>query len=253
MEHLLETIQSQAAEHGLSAEQRGNSGHFQLKGGVVLVNYYPTTGTIYTDGAIRIDRGDLKRAIAIALGNEDVLVGYGKHFRKPLSKVPPDYLHWMVSREAPLFPLAARLIAASRVKSAPCEPLPQPVSALQPPNVAPPAPKANRTGLKLTRHAIDRVSQRALSIWRQTRRSEDEGLATWLVRMARESRVRGQQRGETCWAYKGLIFAFKEDHILATVMWDDGDPALALSKAILEMSAESVAVAMLTGTEGDGI
>jgi hypothetical protein len=63
---IFETFACLASEKGLSAIQH-TPYHWQLRGGSLIVNYYPSTGRIYVDRTDHAKRGTPEQAIEIAV------------------------------------------------------------------------------------------------------------------------------------------------------------------------------------------
>lgn len=62
-----ETFKAKAAEKGLAAVDHGR-GHWQIRGGYLLVNFYPRTGTIFINGMVNGKKsGSVGQAIQSAL------------------------------------------------------------------------------------------------------------------------------------------------------------------------------------------
>jgi len=66
--------------------------------------------------------------------------------------------------------------------------------------------------IHLTAHAIDRASLKCLSVWIATRQ-ENEGIYSWLMRIAEEALKNGKQdsRDKEVYLYKGVRFIFVFD------------------------------------------
>ena len=118
----------------------------------------------------------------------------GKHAGQSIQRVPSSYLKWMVSANHTYAAMAQD--------------------------------ELNRRGtdvseIEISAHAVDRASQRVLDIWKSTRKDENEGLYTWLSRMASEAldSAKGEPEQDTI-PYKGMKFFFGMDGaypILATI------------------------------------
>jgi len=75
--------------------------------------------------------------------------------------------------------------------------------------------------IEISGHAIDSASLRIRKTWHESR-GDDEGLHAWLVRMASEALVSGEQRGDKI-ALGGVLWVFERDGewpLLKTVMRD---------------------------------
>lgn len=122
----------------------------------------------------------------------------GKHSGQLITRVPVNYLLWMVN------------VNHKYAQYAEAE--------------------LNRRGtvvptLDVSGHAIDRASLSCRGIWKETALKDDngklvEGLHAWLVRMATEAKARGIPVAEKV-VYKGMKFVFDDEGcwpILKTVM-----------------------------------
>jgi hypothetical protein len=78
--------------------------------------------------------------------------------------------------------------------------------------------------VSITPHAVDRASERCISLWRRTR-EPGEGLYGWLLRLSTEALKRGtERRGGRQIAYAGLLFGFDRSGarpVLTTIMRDE--------------------------------
>lgn len=116
----------------------------------------------------------------------------GKHAGELITRVPVNYLKWMVN------------VGHSSAAEAEAE--------------------LNRRGtvtpdLEVSGHAIDRASLNCRGIWHKDAKDK-EGLHAWLVRVAGEALEHGERRGEKV-LWKGMKFAFEEETVwpvLKTVM-----------------------------------
>jgi hypothetical protein len=66
--------------------------------------------------------------------------------------------------------------------------------------------------LDISGHAIDRASLRCRHIWHETALNEDEGLHAWLVRMSMAALKEGERRDDKVF-YRGLKFVFAMDGV----------------------------------------
>jgi hypothetical protein len=113
-----------------------------------------------------------------------VLINFGKHKGELITAVPVNYLTW-VAREVESHSDAAKVELERR---------------------GTPIPPMN-----LTAHSIDRASQRVLGIWEKTRENDNEGIYTWLSRVASEAYdLRPNEDADEC-EYKGIRFFFGVD------------------------------------------
>lgn len=109
-------------------------------------------------------------------------VDFGRHKGKRWTRIPVGYLFWMVSSKHSHAETARREIERRG-------------------SVVP--------TLDVSTHAIDRASFRLMDEWRQTRRDE-EGLASWLSRMAREALDYGKQVNANRYDHAGIRFVFED-------------------------------------------
>ncbi len=120
-------------------------------------------------------------------------ISFGRHKGERWTRLPVSYLKWLVNEGAR---------DADRAQA-----------------------ELDRRGtttpdLDLSGHAIDRASLRCRKIWHETR-GENEGLHSWLCRMAAEARKDGTREGDDRWRYRGMILVFEESGVwpvLKTVM-----------------------------------
>jgi uncharacterized protein (DUF3820 family) len=128
------------------------------------------------------------------INTHDFIMPSGRHKGERITRMPVSYLKWMVNGGHAL---------ADHAKA-----------------------ELDRRGtvtpdLDISGHAIDSASLRIRKIWHETR-GDDEGLHAWLVRMASEALVKGEQRGDKI-AHAGVLWAFETDGcwpVLKTVMRD---------------------------------
>ena len=120
-------------------------------------------------------------ALAIAL----VLTAYFRHKGELYTRIPVSYLKWMVNSNH-----NRKDIAEAELKRRG--------------TVTP--------DLEISGHAIDKASLRCLDIWRETRKSDDEGLHAWLVRISGEALAKGIKNEDTCF-YKGMKLIFIKDGV----------------------------------------
>src|SRR5687767_15008095 len=107
-----------------------------------------------------------------------------RHADELITRVPVNYLQWMVNSHHSEAPYAeAELKRRGTV-----------------------TPTLNISG-----HAVDRASLFCRDIWHQTR-GEEEGLHAWLVRMSQSALKDGEKRGEKI-AYNGMLWVFEQDGV----------------------------------------
>jgi len=116
------------------------------------------------------------------------MVTFGKHKGERWTRLPISYLKWLINEKTQYSD-----IAKSELK---------------------------RRGsvityeLKISGHAIDRVSFKYLNKWKETRK-EKEGIHSWLYRMATEA-LEGNSKKEIIF-YKNLKFVFSYGEIYPTL------------------------------------
>ncbi len=123
---------------------------------------------------------------------ENLRVDFGRHDGELYTRVPVQYLKWMVNSNH-----SKAAIAEAELK---------------------------RRGtvtptLDISGHAIDRASLRLLDNWKRTAH-KDEGLNAWLIRVSQEALKIGARKGDAI-LYADLKFVFEMDGrwpVLKTIM-----------------------------------
>lgn len=107
----------------------------------------------------------------------------GPHAGQLITRVPVEYLHELAHGGGPEAPLARAELERRGTRA---------------------------SFVEVTHHAIDRASQALLRLWKKSRRPE-EGLYSWLARMAEEAIRRHKPRrdGAVKLRYAGIEFAFE--------------------------------------------
>ena len=127
-----------------------------------------------------------------------VLKNSVRHGGKLITRVPVSYLKWMVN------------ISHTEAKYAKAE--------LERRGTTTPT-------LDLSGHAIDRASMNCLDQWRRCR-NKDEGIYSWLVRMAQEAlEAKDMHKGK--FVHQGMMFAIERDGewpVVKTVMRYEYEP-----------------------------
>lgn len=109
------------------------------------------------------------------------IVPVGKHAGELITRVPVSYLRYVVREGLTLAPIAeAEIVRRGTI-------LPD---------------------LDITLHAVDRASVKLRRLWLATQLTKDEGIATWLARMAAEALTMGVRIGDGPIMYLGCKFAF---------------------------------------------
>ena len=123
---------------------------------------------------------------------EGLRVDFGRHKDELYTRVPVQYLRWMIGTKH----TKADIAEAELKRRGTTVP-----------------------DLDVSGHAIDRASFRILNKWERERRP-DEGLYSWLVRIAREALDKGIRAGDIV-VYSGLKLVFQMDGrwpVLKTIM-----------------------------------
>ena len=116
-----------------------------------------------------------------AKATENEVLTFGKHKGERWTRVPKSYLRWLIN-EGTQWSDKAKEEMERRGTSVTHE-------------------------IELSAHSIDRASLRCRTIWKRTRLNEDEGLYSWLERMAREAlALCGEGQEEV--VYNGMKFCF---------------------------------------------
>ncbi len=122
-----------------------------------------------------------------------VRMTFGKHDGELITRVPINYLRWMMCNRTPMWELA-QVEMGRRGTIAP--------------------------DIDVTGHAIDQASIKLLQYWIRTKR-EAEGIHAWLIRMASDSRRIGEGMDGGTYVHIGVKFVFEEKGcwpVLLTVM-----------------------------------
>jgi hypothetical protein len=134
-----------------------------------------------------------QRSITTTLNTHGVVLTFGKHAGKLLTRVPISYIRWMCNTDTPQSDLA-RVEFDRRGDTMP--------------------------KVELTGHAIDNASLRVLRKWHETSR-QDEGLYSWLQRMTLEAIESGERLDSGKIKYQGMKFVVEmgeEYPVLKTIM-----------------------------------
>lgn len=128
----------------------------------------------------------------MAINTHNLECDFGRHFGVRYTRIPVSYLKWMINSNHSRKDVAqAELDRRGTV--------------------------IDRT-LEVSGHAIDRASTQCLDIWGNIR-FPNEGLNTWLIRMATEALEQNPDKEKV--TYQGMIFIFENDGVwpvLKTVM-----------------------------------
>lgn len=126
------------------------------------------------------------------MDTHNLIVDFGKHKGERWTRIPISYLKWLIN------------------------------SGSQYANIA--QSEFNRRGittpteLEVSGHAIDRASLFCWKVWKENRRKE-EGLNSWLYRVANDALTQGQITGDEgeCRKYLGLKFVYQFGEIYPTL------------------------------------
>ena len=147
------------------------------------------------------------------LNTHGVIVTFGRHKGKLLTRVPASYLKFMVNEGTPQADLAKAEIERRGHK----------------------LPKVEISG-----HAMDSASIRVRKIWHQTR-EKNEGLHSWLQRITLEAIENSDQIENGKYRYNGMnltVFAGEEFPILKTITRikskDEKIPCTKIKKSVLK-------------------
>lgn len=126
------------------------------------------------------------------INTHHLIVTFGKHNGEPWTRVPADYLRWLVNQpdDKPEF------IEHKKIAKAELDRRGTVIS----------------SEVELSPHAIDKASLRVRKIWHETALSADEGLYTWLSRVATEASKTVEGKPERV-EYLGITFVFKWGNI----------------------------------------
>lgn len=121
-----------------------------------------------------------------AINTHGLTIDFGKHSGELWTRVPVNYLLWMVNQPE---------MAADRKQTAQAE--------------------LDRRGtvkptIDISGHAIDRASLRFRKTWHQTALNDDEGLHAWLCRIATEALASGEKLESGKIRHLGIKFVFEE-------------------------------------------
>lgn len=122
-----------------------------------------------------------------------VRMTFGKHDGELITRVPVNYLKWMMCNRTQMWEFAQAEMGRRGTIT----------------------PDIDVTG-----HAIDRASMHLHQYWRRTMRT-DEGIHAWLIRMASDARKIGNGMHDGVYVHVGVKFVFEEAGcwpVLKTVM-----------------------------------
>lgn len=129
------------------------------------------------------------------IDTSNLICDFGRFKGEPWTRLPVSYLKWLGNEGGRYAPTALAEMKRRGI------PLTQEVD--------------------VTGHAVDRASQKMIGKWMETRVG-DEGIHSWLARMATAARARGREF-DGRYEYAGMLFTFAEGQlfpVLTTVMLD---------------------------------
>ena len=125
------------------------------------------------------------------------MVDFGKHKGERWTRIPLSYLRWLINERTQYSDIAKAELERRG------------------------ADLIFKKEVELSGHAIDKASLRLRKRWHETKIDENEGLFSWLERMAGEALTVSFNSEQTNIIYKGIKFAFMRGEIypvLKTVM-----------------------------------
>lgn len=128
------------------------------------------------------------------MNTHNLTCDFGRHKGTLYTRMPISYLQWMINSNHS----QAKIAAAELERRGTTTP-----------------------SLDISGHAIDRASLRLLSQWREEGAPNDEGLNSWLSRVAAEALEKKIKDNKGCYLHNGIKFVFEEDGVwpvLKTVM-----------------------------------
>ena len=134
------------------------------------------------------------------IDTNNLTVDFGKHKGEVWTRVPADYLRWLINQpdEVPQFGNNKEIAKAELDRRG----------------------TVVSSEVELSPHSIDKASLRLRRIWHETALNGDEGIYSWLSRVATEA-LRTTPERPTLIKYRGIKFVFKQGSIfpvLKTVM-----------------------------------
>lgn len=121
-------------------------------------------------------------------------IGHGKHKGELYTRIPASYLRWMVNEGAKDWHFAQAELDRRGTK------LPD---------------------IEVSRHAIDRASVRCRKIWHNTKVDDDEGILSWIERIAQEAMDADPDNQGEAYRYQGLQIIIQKGEqypIVKTIM-----------------------------------
>jgi hypothetical protein len=121
------------------------------------------------------------------VNTHDLIIDFGKHKGERWTRVPVNYLKWILNE--PGMVEEKKAIAKAEMER-----------------------RGSFTpDLEVSGHAIDRASLMLRKTWHETALSKEEGLHAWLCRMSQEALENGEKLESGKIRYMGMKFAFKQD------------------------------------------
>lgn len=116
------------------------------------------------------------------INTHNLIIDFGKHKGERWTRLPLSYLKWMINEVGGDKGEIAMAELTRRGSQMPRE-------------------------VELSAHAVDKASLRLRKTWHQTAKDGNEGLYTWLVRVASEALASDSERSEVI-IYMGIKFVF---------------------------------------------
>ena len=140
----------------------------------------------------------------MGLNTHNARVEFGRHRGNLVTRIPVSYLTWAISNR-----IDYKCALADGLKVPFCE------AAMA---------ELDRRGIRIadmdiSLHAIDRISQRYIKTWEDTRQ-EGEGIASWAQRVARDAFQSEKTEGATqvTIQHLGIKWVFQADLLVPTVL-----------------------------------
>ncbi len=131
------------------------------------------------------------------INTHGMICDFGKHNGELWTRVPVNYLLWMVNQDG--MTSERKAIAQAELDRR----------------------GTHKPTIDVSGHAIDRASLRFRRLWHETALSDDEGLHAWLCRIAAEALEGGEELESGKIRYLGRKFVFEEGSewpVLKTIM-----------------------------------
>jgi len=123
------------------------------------------------------------------INTHHMIVGFGKHKGELWTRVPKNYLTWLVNEPSLFNDDTIKNIAKAELDR---------------------RGTVMKTDLEVSGHAIDRASLKCGQIWATTKQDKNEGIYSWLTRVANEALKERPKQEEIYYKGLKLVFAFGE-------------------------------------------